>query len=151
MSLQQWSDNSWISGVTPSPVVVSGLLAVADREISDGSLEGISPDGRFEHAYNAVRSLAELALRAEGYLVPKGQRQHERTIESLKFTLGEDVADSVDFYDRCRRQRHKATYQRTGVAQQQDANELLEAARELLAVVQKWLEESHPDLVQGPE
>ena len=151
MSLQQWFDNSWISATTPSPVVVSSLLAVADREVSDGSLEGISPDGRFEHAYNAVRSLAELALHAKGYVVPKGQRQHERTIESLKFTLGEDVADSVDFFDRCRRQRHKATYERTGVAQQQDADELLNASRELLAMVRTWLESNHPGLVQEAE
>ena len=147
MGLEQWLANSWIKPVRRSAQDVADLLAIGDREIGDGSLEGISTDGRFVHAYDAVRSLAEAALHASGYAVPKGQRKHERLIESLRFTLSGDVARDVDFFDQCRRLRHKTVYERVGVLRQRDADELLEAAKDLRNRVRQWLRDSHPDLV----
>ena len=131
MSLQQWLENSWIRPTEPSREEVANLLDVAGRDIGDASLEGLSPDGRFAHAYNAARSLCEVALHASGYIVPKGTRQHERVIESLKLTLGGEWVEMADFFDRCRRWRHQSMYERIGVVQQQDADELLDAAKEL--------------------
>ena len=147
MSLQQWLDNSWISSVKPSAQVISDLSAIANREIADASLEGISPDGRFNHAYNAVRSLCEAALCATGYAVPRGGRKHERVLESLKFTLGGQWADDVDFLDRCRRWRHQTIYERPGVVQKQDADDLLEVAIKLNTQVREWLQNHHADLI----
>jgi len=149
MSLQQWLDNAWIRSITPSMQMISGLLAVAEREIQDASLEGMSPDGRFDHAYDAVRSLCEVALHACGYAVPKGGRKHERAIESLRFTLGGHWTGDVDFFDHCRRQRHQAIYERAGVAQARDADELLAAAKRLNEEVREWLRKEHPDLISG--
>jgi len=125
---------------------VSDLFAIADREISDASLDGMSPDGRFDHAYDAVRSLCELALHACGYQVPKGPGKHQRLIESLKFTLAGEWIGGADFFDRCRRRRHKSKYERSGVAQQSDADDLLREAQRLLATVKEWLKRNHPDL-----
>ena len=148
MSLQQWLDNSWITAVEPTARDVSNLLAVATREIADGSLDGMSPDGRFDHAYDAVRALCEVALHASGYVIPKGGRKHERLIESLKFTLDEQWTSEVDFLDRCRRLRHQAIYDRTGVVQQTDADDLLELAKRLDEAIRQWLQQHHPDLLQ---
>lgn len=147
MSLQQWLRNSWLRKIERSALEIANSLAIAEREISDGSLEGISPDGRFEHAYNAIRALCEVALHAEGFVVPKGQRPHERVIESLKFTLGEGYSDDVDFFDRSRRRRHQTTYDQPGTIQQRDADELLDAAKKLDTNVRSWLERNHPDLL----
>ena len=146
MSLQQWLDNAWIREAERSPQVVANLLAVAQREVADASLPGMSADGKFEHAYDAIRSLSELALRAAGFAVPKGGSKHERLIQSLAFTLGDEVAVDVDFFDRCRRKRHVVTYERTGAVQQGDADDLLEAAKTLLDRVKRWLQDKHPDL-----
>ncbi len=148
MSLQQWLENSWISQVEPATKAeAAGLLAIADREIADASLDGISPDGRFALAYNAVRALGQLALRAAGFIVTKGMRQHERTIESLKFTLGGGWTDEVDYLDQCRRLRNKSQYDRSGQMQQRDADDLLASAVKLRTSVLKWLEENHPALI----
>ena len=127
---------------------MADLVVIADREISDASLDGMSIDGRFNHAYDAVRALAEAALHAAGYIVPKGARKHERLIESLRFTVSGDIAKEVDFLDRCRRSRHKSLYERGGVLSQRDADELLEAARKLLTAVCNWLEANHADLMK---
>ena len=146
MSLPQWLENSWIREITPSRQCVADLLAVAEREIRDASLPGMSIDGKFDHSYDAVRSLCELALHAEGYTIPKGGRKHERAIESLSFTLGEDWTEQVDFLDQCRRLRHKTMYERCGVVQEKDANDLLSVARELSDDIQAWLKKHHADL-----
>jgi len=148
MSLQQWLDNSWIKRTEPSPEEVADLLDIAGREIRDGLVKGLSPDGRFSHAYNAVRLLCEVALHAEGYTVPKGGREHERTIESLKLTLGGDWGVQADYFDRCRRQRHQSLYERSGVSREEDANEWLDAAIKLNTAVRDWLKHRHPELVE---
>jgi hypothetical protein len=148
MSLQQWLDNAWIIRVEGSRQDTASLLAIAEREIADATLEGISVDGRFSHAYNAVRMLCQVALHAEGYAVPKGGRQHERTLDSLRFTLDGDWTKEVDYFDRCRRSRHKAVYEQTDVAQRQDADQLLTLAERLLPSVKEWLRRHHADLMQ---
>lgn len=147
MSLQQWLDNSWIKSIEPSRQEVAGLLAIAEREIADAALAGMSSDGRFEHAYNAVRSLSQLALHAAGFAVPKGGRQHEWTIGSLKYTLAGDWVEKADHFDYCRRLRNKSLYDRSGMTQQRDADDLLCEATKLMAAVQAWLEKDHPRLI----
>jgi hypothetical protein len=147
MSLEQWLANSWIKRLSPSAEDVGDLLAIADRELSDASLQGISIDGRFTHAYDAVRCLAEAALHASGYDVPKGSQQHERMIESLRFTVPANVPGNVDYFDRCRRLRHQAMYVRTGMLQQRDADELLAAAQGLRVEIGRWLRSKYPGLV----
>ena len=145
--MQLWRSNDWIRPTDRSPQVVGNLLDLARRQINDASLEGISPDGRFDHAYAAIRSLCEAALHAAGYSVPKGGRAHERVIGSLRFTVAGDWGEDVDFLDQCRRLRHQSIYERTGVAQRKDADDLLDTARRLLAGVEEWLAREHEDLV----
>ncbi len=147
MTLQQWRDNGWIAEVDRSRVEVANLLGIAQREIADGSLEGMSADGVFDHAYGAVRTLCQVALHACGYSVPKGTDQHLRTIESLKFTLGGEWVEAADHYDRCRRMRHQSLYDRSGVVRAKDAFDLLASAKALADTVRQWLSKNHPDLV----
>ena len=145
MSLQQWLANSWVVTAAPSSARISDLLGIAECKIADASLAGISPDGRFELAYDAVRALCDVALQACGYMVPKGSRQHERMIESLKFTLDGRWSEEADYLDRCRRRRHQSLYDRSGMTQQQDADELLSKAKDLFSTIQAWLRQTRPE------
>jgi len=146
MSLEQWLDNAWVMRIEPSARSISDSLAIARREVADASLQGMSADGRFDHAYDAIRGLCEAALHAAGFAVPKGARKHERLIESLKFTLQGRWLQDADFLDRCRRRRHQTMYERIGVVQQRDADELLATASNLHRDVRKWLRARHPVL-----
>ena len=92
MSLRQWHEYGWLRKVSPTAHMVHSLFATADREIADGSLSGISADGRFGHAYNAVRVLAELALHVSGNRLDKSGGGHERALESLEHTIRGDWA-----------------------------------------------------------
>lgn len=147
MSLKRWLENSWIIRIEPSRSSLRNLMRIARREVEDGSLEGISPDGRFEHAYAAVRALGEAALHAAGYTAHKGARKHEIVIESLKHTLGSACSQDVEYLDRCRRLRNRSVYDRAGVVSRETGDELLESAKKLCADVQGWLQRHHSGLI----
>ncbi|MCH7705062.1 MAG: hypothetical protein IIB61_08120, partial [Planctomycetes bacterium] len=117
----------------------------------DASVEALSSDGRFDHAYAAVRSMGQAALLASGFAVPKGSRQHERVIESIRFTLGDEWSTEVDYYDRCRRMRHQSMYDHSGVAQESDAQELVSSAKRLFEALREWLSDRHADLYDRRE
>lgn len=148
MSLEQWLDNTWIRRTDRSAAAVTGLLGIARRELADARLAGMSPDGRFAHAYAAVRALCELALHASGYAVTKGHRQHELQIESLKFTLGDQWAEEADYFDTCRRGRNRLLYDCADMISSREADELLESAQHLCAGVEDWLRTHHSDLMK---
>jgi hypothetical protein len=41
---------------------IGTLLELAQRELTDSGVEALSLDGRYEHAYSAVRALAEVGF-----------------------------------------------------------------------------------------
>lgn len=126
---------------------IQSLLQVVDRELSDSQARGLSPDGRFQHAYEASLQLCTIALIASGYVVSKGGWKHKVTVESLRYTLGGEWSDTADYIERCSRLRGQAVYERVGVVAEQDATELLETAIQLRNDVIDWLKENHAELV----
>ena len=52
----------------------------------------------------------------------------------------------TDYLDKCRLKRNTVEYEMVGVATANDANELLEFARELRTDVLAWLKKNHPIL-----
>ena len=147
MSLEQWLRNGWLQPSEPTVAHIQQLLRVVDRDISDAQAKGLSADGKFEHAYNAALQLCAIALVISGYRVPKGAGLHKRTIDSLRHTLGRPWSDTADHIERCSRLRGQAMYERVGVVSEDDADDLLETARQLRTDVIKWLKEKYPMLV----
>ena len=84
----------------------------------------------------------------QGYR-PEKTLQHYRTIAALPLILGEDRKDDADYLEICRIKRNKAEYDRTGVATEQDAEELIEFTNALRSDVLEWLNQNHPELVKG--
>ena len=93
MSLVDWHKRGIVQKHTSGKPEMVALLAVADREIADAGVAGVSADGRFQAAYNAVLSLATAALHARGYAPRENvSRHHARTIQSLTLTLRVEAA-----------------------------------------------------------
>lgn len=147
MSLQQWLQNGWLQQDETTVAEVQRLLQVVDRDLGDAQATGLSADGRFQHAYDAALQLCMVALRASGYRVPKGAGHHKRGIESLRHTLGEQWAETCDHIERCSRLRGQAMYDRIGVVNETDAQELIDTARQLRTDVINWLTTHHADLL----
>ena len=145
MSLEDYSSNNWIRRHEISPEEIGNLLAVSDRDIQQSQLPGLGPEWRFDIAYNSALQAATAALAAAGFQALR-HNKHLRTIECLTFTVGLDQ-EEVDFFDICRRKRHKAVYERVGAISAQEAGEMVEFAKRLRHRVMDWLRSSHPDLL----
>src|SRR5687767_2738744 len=131
MSLEIWLRNAWLKQEETTVPEIQRLFQVVDRELNDAKAQGLSPDGKFEHAYVAALQLCMIPLRASGYRVTKGSGHHKRAIESLPLTLGKKWDDVSDYLDRCSRNRGQAVYEAVDVVSQQDADDLLTAALKL--------------------
>ena len=147
MSLEQWRQNGKLYKADATVGEIQQLFQVVDRDISDAAVHGLSPEGRFQHAYDAALQLCMIALRASGYRVCKGQGHHKWGIDSLRCTLGAKWSNTADHVERCSRLRGQAMYEQTGVVSDQDADDLLETARRLRSDVLKWLKANYPTLV----
>lgn len=147
MSLEQWLRNAWLQPAEPTVAGIQQLLRVVQREISDAQAKGLSVDGRFQHAYNAALQLCMIALLASGCRVTKGQSQHKRAIECLPWTLGKKWSDTADYIERCSRMRSQAMYDCIDVVSEEDADDLLDTAKQLKTDVVNWLKANHQALV----
>jgi hypothetical protein len=144
MTLPDWLANRWLVPHEPSREEVEDLLAVVERDLTDASIETLSPDWRLGIAYNAALQLATLALAVEGYR-PGRERAHERAILSLRFTVGA-TSELVDTIDGIRRKRNISNYERAGTTSFSEAREMYTIATRLRDRVLAWLKERHPDL-----
>jgi hypothetical protein len=124
------------------------LLSVVDRELADASVSGLSNDGRFTHAYDAALLLCKLALHAAGFEVQKrAPGHHALWINSLEFTLGRSHQQILIHLAKSSKLRHTSLYDHAGVVEKQDADDLLETAKQLRADVLIWLRSQHSNLL----
>lgn len=148
MSLQNWLQRGHLINHQATVAEVRNLLGVVDRELADASVAGLSDDGRFTHAYDAALLLCKLALHASGFEVQKrATGHHSLWINSLEFTLGEGHKATLIHLSKSSKLRHTTLYDQAGFIQKQDADDLLQAARQLQADVLAWLHSQHPTLV----
>lgn len=144
MSLSDWLANRWIVAHSPSVQEISDLFAVVDRDLTDAATPRLSDDWRLGITYNAALQLATIALVAEGYRAGR-ERHHERTILSLRETIGAERA-TVDLLDVVRRKRNQANYEVAGSTSAREAAELYRVVEELRSDVVRWLRKQHPTL-----
>ena len=144
MSLADWLANRWIVSHEPSREEIADLFAVVDRDLTDASVDGLSPDWRLGISHNAALQLATLALAAEGYR-PGRDRAHERALLSLRDTVGVPTK-TVDLLDAIRRKRNQISYEHAGTTSEAEANELHDVVTNLRRDVVRWLKEKHSAL-----
>jgi hypothetical protein len=147
MSLDQWLQNGWLQQFEPSVAEIQKSIEVIDRNLSDAEAQGLSADGRFQHAYDAALPMTILALKASGYVVRKGQSHHKHSIDSLRYTLGPEWSETADHLERCSRLRGQSVYEQIGLVSDDDATDLLASAKQLRNDLITWLKENYPDLV----
>lgn len=146
MSLKDWRENGWLTEHTTSPQEIKELLGVADRDLKECQVEGLSPDWQLAIAYNAALQVAVAALAVSGYRASR-ESHHFRAIQSLKHTIGLDSA-SIDLFDSFRKKRNIGGYERAGTVSEQEAKEMVALAQKLRIDIEKWLRLNYPDLFE---
>ena len=147
-SLGQWKQNGWLVRDEPTLPEMTQLFAVADRELSDSGALGLSVDGKFMHAYDAALTLCQIALRTSGFRVNRKQHgHHQKTIEALPLAVDSSLQQTADLVVVASRKRSQALYDRTGVVDARDADELVDTARSLRSELIKWMATRHQNLL----
>ena len=144
MTLELWLQNGWLKRHETTRTEISELLAVADRNLADGAIEGVSADARVGFAHAASLAAANAALAAAGYRAGR-ERHHERLIDSLGHTVGAD-GKTIKRLHAQRTSRNAMTYERIGTVTGQEALDALVHARHLTDRVRAWLIAEHPEL-----
>lgn len=145
MSLTDWARNGWLVEHRTSPQEIADLLGVADRDLRDGAVRGLSEDWRLAIAYNAALQCATTALAACGYRASR-DTYHYRVIQSLAYTIGAN-ANLIAQLDAFRKKRNIGDYERAGLVSETEAREMLALARTLRKYVEKWLQQNHSHLL----
>jgi hypothetical protein len=129
---------------------IAGLLALADRNLADAGIGGLSAEGRFQFAYNAALAMATAALHAAGYRTSSNVAGHHAvTIESLQHTIGADAALARKL-DAFRRKRNRVAYDAPAAVSAKEAAEMLALARQLRHDGEAWLRARHAALISLP-
>lgn len=147
LSLPAWEANGWLRPHRITAEELSQQLRAAKADLVDASAD-ISPAWRFAIAYNAALRLCSAVLAAAGYRAAREQK-HYRTIAAMSLILGNGVSDLTRFLDTCRTKRHEVTYESASPISESEADELVEAVRELERTTVSWLRRVHPGLLPG--
>lgn len=120
-------------------------MAIADRDLADCRVDGLSPDGRLNIAYNSAIQASTAALAACGYRASRDSH-HYRVIQSLSLTIGAEYS-LVRRFGAFRKKRNIGGYERVGTVSDQEASEMIALAERIRQQVKDWLNTHHSELV----
>jgi hypothetical protein len=143
--LSEWARNGWVVEHQSSRQEIADLFAVADRDLRDCAVKGLSEDWQLAIAYNAALQCATAALAVCGYRASR-EAHHYRVIHSIALTIGAD-AGLVAQFDGFRKKRNVGDYERAGLVSKTEAREMLALARSLRREVEEWLRQHHPRIL----
>src|SRR2546428_13976668 len=99
--------------IPPSVIEIRRLMGVARRELADAAVNGLSPDGSFEHAYVAALTAATILIRAHGERI-HGAEHHRITFVRLGGVVGGRWARAANYLQHCRLRRNASMYDVSG-------------------------------------
>lgn len=146
MSLEDWLKNNWLHSHATSAEEIQALLHSAEEDLRSAEIKGIAAGWRLNMAYTAALRYARAALFACGYR-PGREREHERTIDSLGFTVITINADTIKLLHKIRKMRHTATYDSVDMISDTEADAAMKLAVELGKRATAWLKANHSSLL----
>jgi hypothetical protein len=147
MTLRQWAENGWIRSHKTSPNEIRGLISVVNRNLLDAN-QPLSPDWRFNIAYDAALKLFTILLYSEGYRAGH-EGAYYRTIAAMPLIMGDSRKRDAEYLDRCRSKRNIATYEYADAITESEAVELLDFVQSFKQEVLSWLETNHKELLNA--
>lgn len=136
MNLKRWLEKRLLEEAPDIKKDLGQFIRLANRDLSDASVEAVSLDRRFATAYGAALGLASLVIGSAGYRVVAKRGHHKVTFEAAAEILGKDANEILNYFDICRRKRNKVDYDMTDVVTETEVVELIEAVRNFKALVE---------------
>jgi uncharacterized protein (UPF0332 family) len=118
---------------------VMDSIELAERDLKTANkILGEDHDWAFSIAYNSMLQAARALMFSRGYR-PSGDAPHLSVARFIETSLGRELRDVVTAFDKMRRKRHLAVYERTGAISETDARNAIRWAEEFLNEVKKIL------------
>jgi len=146
MILKSWLAHGRLKEHRTSPQEINDLLVLADRDLGDCRISGLSSDRRLNIAYNAALQASRAALAAAGFRT-SGESHHYLVVQSLAHTINASP-DILQLLDQFRKKRNMGEYDRVGVASDQEVEEMIALALKIRHEVEEWLRAAHPGLLK---
>jgi hypothetical protein len=147
MSLEKWVEYGWLKAERTSRDEIRSLLTIVDRDLRDANVAAISDDRRFEAAFSAARTAANIALRASGYRTSIQAGHHMKTIESLELTIKAE-SKLIQRMKTLSKKRNVTSYDSAGNISAQELELSIRTGTELRGMVIAWLKKNHPELLK---
>jgi hypothetical protein len=147
MSLEKWAEYGWLKAEPSSADEIGGLLGIVTRALKDSKVEAISEDLRFQAAFSAALTSANIALRASGYRTRVQTGHHQKIVESLELTLKSDpkLIQKLKVFSK---KRNATSYDTAGNISEQELEQAIKVAEELQQSISTWLGQNHPELLK---
>jgi len=148
MNLEKWLNEQRITAHETSCQEIRNLIEVVDRDIKDASIETLSPDRRFNIAYNAALQLATILLHCRGFRTHHARGGHHWiTFSVLPDLLEEDVSEYAVYFDTCRIKRNASDYTKADEISESEAHELLEEVKVFKDFIINWVQQHYSELL----
>jgi len=136
----------WLKAEPSSREEIRDLFGIVTRALNDAKVEAISDDLRFQAAFSAGLTAANIALRASGYRTRVQTGHHQKIVESLELTLQADgkLIQKLKVFSK---KRNATSYDAAGSVSAQDLEQAIKVATELEQQLNAWLIKFHPELV----
>lgn len=107
----------------------------------------MSPQGRYEFAYNAARLIATFAVRASGYRMTAKNGYHYYTFRALEAADPNEFGKAAMYFDAARSKRNDFSYEGPVHLSETEADEIVAEVKRFQVVVAAWVEGSPPSLL----
>lgn len=146
MNLEKWVEYGWLRGEPSSADEIRDLLGIVNRALTDSRVRAISDDLRFQAAFSAALTSANIALRASGYRTRVQTGHHQKIVESLELTLRCDpkLIQKLRVFSK---KRNATSYDAAGGVSEQELEQAIGLAEALREDVLLWLKKNHPTLL----
>jgi hypothetical protein len=144
MSLENLTKIGRLKPHSASKEEVAKLLVAARRNLKETSIEGLSPETRFDLAYKTVMQCGLLALVANGCRPSTNEPGHHATIiQTLPLTIGLENERMI-VLDKMRRTRNVNDYSGDTISEE-EAAACVRSAESLLTTVTDWLKRNRKE------
>lgn len=123
----------------PSKQELDELREVVATNLADADVPGLSPQGRYEFAYNAARLAATMAVRATGHRVTARNGFHYYTFQALEAVHPAAFGKHATYFDAARSKRNDFSYDGPTNLTDTEATELVAEAKRFLTAVEAWI------------
>ena len=115
---------------------ITKVMSIARRDLDEAEkIHYTSLDWTFSVAYNAVLQACRAYMFHLGYR-PASSQAHKATFEFMNIVVEEPMRNTIDYFDRARKKRHRVIYEEPGLVTEREVQQLLKKAKEFLAYVE---------------